>query len=49
MRNNHDPQLDYDGDSWVMNCACGKRLGVHETAEEAADAFEDHMGAVNEA
>ena len=49
MRSNeHGPQIEYDGDCWVMHCLCGKYLGGYETAEEAGDAFEDHMGAIND-
>lgn len=48
MKSDHEPLMGYDGDSWTLNCLCGKFLGQHDTAGEAGDAFEDHVAGVYE-
>lgn len=48
MKSSHYPLMGYDGDCWTLNCNCGKYLGLHDSAEDASDAFDDHVSAAEE-
>jgi hypothetical protein len=48
-REDHNPMIEKLDDAWTAYCGCGAYLGGFDTAEEAGDAYQDHMGALYEA